>query len=579
MFDVRIPSHENYSDVIIAPPAPMALRMSSILMSGIVILYQKQQHFLLEDFNSFINRVQTAMTVNLTSKTSTLMQKKRQAKSRKITISSQYPFLQDLSGLQDIVINNHNEFTEIDPLVNNYDDFFMTDHDVRSETARHGGLEERNIEEPSEKTLLQPHHLDPDYALTEAEQQLPLLPENEMENQGVQNFIDPMGIVNQEEILPNIELDIPPITDFQTEVEDIKTPARKHDSLMTEGPPQLVMKKKRSRVKFEANYVQFVLEEHEQMQISRSIYQNWLEDSNDLCMERKTKIRNNCFGKDDMKSGHNVEKILLHQNSSKDFNQMCLKLQKFHLDVLHNSLKLQQGSPKTPLDTNRIDRDEELLSIHISMPDIAHDNNNLIGMELQEPNGAFQNELITPILNSTPEEVEKLRKVLDMSSPQDNKGNRNVDRTPSFVDTNPLKRRLSIEDVGAPRVSTGGLSDPTQRKLSLVSLPGSSAPSKKSRRSYSNDLMNFSQFELPETFTQSFPTSQQLQKQSFMSSATTAVFNLLKEKFLEEKSKMRLGCKHHQKRMRHDYLSLVLLTVFNAIMPLDCFFMFYNWHR
>lgn len=68
------------SDAIIQPTAPMALRMSSILMSGIVMLYQKQQHFLLEDFNSFISRVKDAMKLQQTDKTATLTEKQLKAK-------------------------------------------------------------------------------------------------------------------------------------------------------------------------------------------------------------------------------------------------------------------------------------------------------------------------------------------------------------------------------------------------------------------------------------------------------------------------------------------------------------------
>ena len=44
------------------------------------MLYQKQQHFLLEDFNSFISRVKDAMKLQQTDKTATLTEKQLKAK-------------------------------------------------------------------------------------------------------------------------------------------------------------------------------------------------------------------------------------------------------------------------------------------------------------------------------------------------------------------------------------------------------------------------------------------------------------------------------------------------------------------
>ena len=69
-----------HSDAVMSPAAPMALRMSSILMSGIVLLYQKQQHYLLEDFSTFVTRVKDAMRMQATDKNATLNKKQLRAK-------------------------------------------------------------------------------------------------------------------------------------------------------------------------------------------------------------------------------------------------------------------------------------------------------------------------------------------------------------------------------------------------------------------------------------------------------------------------------------------------------------------
>ena len=71
---------QTHSDAVMSPAAPMALRMSSILMSGIVLLYQKQQHYLLEDFSTFVTRVKDAMRMQATDKNATLNKKQLRAK-------------------------------------------------------------------------------------------------------------------------------------------------------------------------------------------------------------------------------------------------------------------------------------------------------------------------------------------------------------------------------------------------------------------------------------------------------------------------------------------------------------------
>lgn len=75
-------------DAVLAPSAPMALRMSSILMSGIVLLYQRQQHFLLEDFASFIARVKAAVRRTEESRSATLHAAALTAHAAKITIDN-----------------------------------------------------------------------------------------------------------------------------------------------------------------------------------------------------------------------------------------------------------------------------------------------------------------------------------------------------------------------------------------------------------------------------------------------------------------------------------------------------------
>ena len=75
-------------DAVLAPTAPMALRMSSILMSGIVLLYQRQQHFLLEDFASFIARVKAAVRRTEESRSATLHAAALTAHAAKITIGN-----------------------------------------------------------------------------------------------------------------------------------------------------------------------------------------------------------------------------------------------------------------------------------------------------------------------------------------------------------------------------------------------------------------------------------------------------------------------------------------------------------
>ena len=76
-------------DAVLAPTAPMALRMSSILMSGIVLLYQRQQHFLLEDFTSFIARVKAAVRRTEESRSATLHAAALTAHAAKITIDDE----------------------------------------------------------------------------------------------------------------------------------------------------------------------------------------------------------------------------------------------------------------------------------------------------------------------------------------------------------------------------------------------------------------------------------------------------------------------------------------------------------
>lgn len=77
---VAPPPRAHGSEAVISPAAPMALRMSSILMSGIVLLYQKQQHYLLEDFSTFVTRVKDSMRMQATEKIATLNKKKLRAK-------------------------------------------------------------------------------------------------------------------------------------------------------------------------------------------------------------------------------------------------------------------------------------------------------------------------------------------------------------------------------------------------------------------------------------------------------------------------------------------------------------------
>jgi len=57
------------SEKILHPEVPQALRLQGILMGGVVIIYSRQTHFLLEDCKDIMVRIQPAVLLPVAAHT------------------------------------------------------------------------------------------------------------------------------------------------------------------------------------------------------------------------------------------------------------------------------------------------------------------------------------------------------------------------------------------------------------------------------------------------------------------------------------------------------------------------------
>ncbi|KAL3367126.1 hypothetical protein AABB24_011709 [Solanum stoloniferum] len=271
----------NICEQILNPSVPMALRLSGILMGGVVIVYERKVKLLYEDVTRLMVQINEAWKVKATTDPTLLPKGKSQAKYAAVTLPE----------------NREEELPEIEQTLRNPDTVTMMDFEQTSYfTMRLDNADlydKPNAQEEPAKDL---HQVDPD--------NITLAEHFESHHTDMFNHFERFDIEGDEETQMNYTQP----EDAQIPSTPVPSPPREH----AHQPDEIPDRHPEDQVKQQSDEVEEAFEQrqdqqrpkparrrarkaaslaidHEQTIISGDIYQSWLQSSSDIASRKRKK--------------------------------------------------------------------------------------------------------------------------------------------------------------------------------------------------------------------------------------------------------------------------------------------------
>ncbi|XP_055831731.1 sister chromatid cohesion 1 protein 1 [Solanum dulcamara] len=271
----------NICEQILNPSVPMALRLSGILMGGVVIVYERKVKLLYEDVTRLMVQINEAWKVKAATDPTLLPKGKLQAKYAAVTLPE----------------NREEELPEIEQTLRNPDTVTMMDFEQTSYfTMRLDNADLYDKPNAQEEPAQDLHQVDPD--------NITLAQHFESHNTDMFNHFERFDIEGDEETqmnytqpedaqIPSIPVPSPPqkqahqpdeIPDRHPE-DQVKQQSDEAEEAFEQRQDQQKPKPARRRARKAAG----LAIDHEQTIISGDIYQSWLQSSSDIASRKRKK--------------------------------------------------------------------------------------------------------------------------------------------------------------------------------------------------------------------------------------------------------------------------------------------------
>ncbi|KAL8257451.1 hypothetical protein R6Q59_029492 [Mikania micrantha] len=282
----------NICEEILNPSVPMALRLSGILMGGVVIVYERKVKLFYEDVTRLLVEINEAWKVKAKPDPTILPKGKSQAKYEAVTLPDNQPadlgdFEQHLQFSDTETLMGMHRSSYIDMNLDNIDDSYIS-HNLGDAHLPHDH-HQADIENITLFERFDSHQTDTS--------QFNQFERFDIEGDNIEGDVINLNEETQETFpsqnhtdLPNILVPSPPLQDEPQNPNEIhEQPPQDHiNNQSEEDQVQHVPQMKRPTRK-RARRVPSIIMDYEQTMIPGHMYQSWLQDASDIVSRRGRK--------------------------------------------------------------------------------------------------------------------------------------------------------------------------------------------------------------------------------------------------------------------------------------------------